>query len=82
VVFSFCALVSKSCQYRLSSPVKSLKDEIIYKTAFSNILKIDMICDRPEQATVLQCYIYLRTVDSFRHYRSQLQRLCSTAVFG
>jgi hypothetical protein len=33
------------------SLVKSLKEWIIYKTAFSNILKSDMICDRPELAT-------------------------------
>jgi len=50
MVFSFCALVSKTCQYRITGPFKSLKGEIIYKTAFSNILKSDMICDRPEQA--------------------------------
>jgi len=42
--------VSKTCQYRITGPFKSLKGEIIYKTAFSNILKSDMICDRPEQA--------------------------------
>ena len=51
MVFSFCALVSKTCQYRITSPVKSLRAEIICKTAFSNILKSDMICDRPEQTT-------------------------------
>jgi hypothetical protein len=48
MVFSFCALVSKTCQYRITSPVKV---EVIYKTSFSNILKSDMTYDRPEQAT-------------------------------
>ena len=51
MVFSFWTLVSKTCQYRITSPVELLKAEIIYETAFSNILKGEMICDRPEQTT-------------------------------
>jgi hypothetical protein len=42
--------VSKTYQYRITSPVEPLKEKIVYKTAFTNILKSDMVCDRSEQA--------------------------------
>lgn len=38
--------VCKVEHYMITSPVKSVKEKIMYEIAFSNILKSDTACDR------------------------------------